>query len=152
MVSQLVAGSQIPFNHERVGAAAIYCSDGRYGDQMDDFLHNACSWPRYDRLALPGGAAVWSGHFSVLWDESVLRKYLEFLVRTHALSQLALIAHQSCGFYREWLHVPPAEIEQRQHADLRAARARIAQALPGLEVHTFFAQLHGTTVQFHTVE
>ena len=28
-----------PFDARRVGAAAVYCSDGRYGEQMDQFLH-----------------------------------------------------------------------------------------------------------------
>ena len=35
-------------------AAAVYCSDGRFGEHVDDFLHNALKLPRYDRLAVPG--------------------------------------------------------------------------------------------------
>jgi hypothetical protein len=37
--------SPIPFNSERIRAAAVYCSDGRYGEQFDDFLHNALGLP-----------------------------------------------------------------------------------------------------------
>jgi hypothetical protein len=144
--------SHIPFNVERVGAAAVYCSDGRYGDQMDDFLHHGRGWPRYDRVALPGGPAVWSGQLAVLWDEYTLKKYLEFLVRSHQLTQLALIGHENCGFYRHWLNVPAEQIEQRQHDDLRSARQRIGQALPGLAVHTFFARRKGDGVHFDVVE
>lgn len=144
--------SQLPFNVERVGAAAIYCSDGRYGDQMDDFLHHGCGWPRYDRMALPGGPAAWSGQLAVLWDEYTLRKYLDFLVRSHDLRQLALIAHEGCGFYKTWLRVPPDEIASRQHADLVTARLRIGQALPGLQIHTFFARPDGAGVRFVAVE
>ena len=49
--------SQTPFDHQRIGAAAVYCSDGRYGEQMDEFLHQGLGLPRYDRVAVPGGAA-----------------------------------------------------------------------------------------------
>jgi hypothetical protein len=152
MPDQAVFESKVAFNAERVGAAALYCSDGRYGEQMDDFLHNGCKWPRYDRLALPGGPAAWSGQLALLWEEDTLRKYLEFLVRTHDLKRLALIAHEGCGFYREWLRVPPERIEERQRTDLAAARVRIRQVLPALHVHLFFARREGARVQFIAVE
>ena len=58
-----VFGSSEQFDENRVGAAAVYCSDGRYGEHFDGFLHNALKLPRYDRLALPGGAACLAGHF-----------------------------------------------------------------------------------------
>src|SRR3954465_250649 len=44
--------SSVPFEALRIGAAAVYCSDGRYGDQMDEFLHLGLGFPRYDRLAV----------------------------------------------------------------------------------------------------
>jgi hypothetical protein len=140
--------SEIPFNTSRIGAAAIYCSDGRYGDQMDDLLHLGCGWPRYDRLAFPGGPASLSAHLSVFWEESTLRKYLEFLVRTHDLTRLALIQHEDCGFYREWLRIPGDQIEDHQRADLVSARRRILKYLPGLEVFTFFACKQDDRVKF----
>jgi hypothetical protein len=152
MADEPVFRSQIRFNEERVGAAAIYCSDGRYGEQMDEFLHLACRWPRYDRIALPGGPAAWSGRLAVLWEESTLRRHLEFLVRTHDLKRLALIAHQGCGFYREWLRVPPERIEEQQLADLQAARARIRHVVPGLEVHCFWARRQDGQVDFFGVD
>jgi len=50
--------SPTPFDENRVRAAAVYCSDGRFGEQMDEFLHAGLSLPRYDRVAVPGGAAL----------------------------------------------------------------------------------------------
>ncbi len=144
--------SKWAFDESRIGAAALYCSDGRFGEQMDDYLHTSRGWPRYDRLALPGGPALLSGSLSVLWDEETLRKYLEFLVRTHELKQLALIAHEGCIFYREWLRVPPGEIAKRQLADLQQARQRIAHMLPGLQVHTVFARKQSGRVFFYALE
>src|SRR5262245_62890171 len=42
---------------ERIGAMAIYCSDGRWGEAMDEFCHRHLQIPRYDRWAVPGGPA-----------------------------------------------------------------------------------------------
>ena len=32
--------SPLRFDENRIRAAAIYCSDGRFGEHFDDFLHN----------------------------------------------------------------------------------------------------------------
>jgi len=44
-----------PWNPERIGAMAIYCSDGRWGEAFDEFCHEGLRIPRYDRFAVPGG-------------------------------------------------------------------------------------------------
>ena len=152
MADPEVYQSKWPFDEGRIGAAALYCSDGRYGEQMDDYLHTSRGWPRYDRLALPGGPALLSGNLSVLWEEENLRKYLEFLVRVHGIKHLALIGHEGCAFYGEWLRVPPDRMEGRQLADLQQARHRVAQILPGLEVHTVFARKQRDRVFFFAVK
>ena len=50
--------SPLRFHESRLRAAAVYCSDGRFGEHFDDFLHHALKLPRYDRLAVPGGAGL----------------------------------------------------------------------------------------------
>ncbi len=40
---------------ERIGALALYCSDGRWGEACDEFCHRCLQTPRYDRWAIPGG-------------------------------------------------------------------------------------------------
>src|SRR5689334_4966305 len=64
--------SSVPFEADRIGAAAIYCSDGRYGDQMDEFLHLGLGFPRYDRFAVPGGAACLADHIQAMRERSAL--------------------------------------------------------------------------------
>jgi hypothetical protein len=151
MAEQSIYESKRPFDTARVGAAALYCSDGRYGEQMDEYLHQGCGWPRYDRLAVPGGPAVLSGEMSVLWDESFIRKSLEYLVRSHQLKHLALIAHEGCGFYRDWLHLPPERVQQRQIQDMQQARQRLRLALPTLEVRLLFARKQDSRVCFFEI-
>jgi hypothetical protein len=132
--------SSVRFDENRIGAAAVYCSDGRYGEQFDDFLHNGLKLPRYDRLALPGGAACLAGHFLACREEDALLEQLRFLIRAHHLQRLVLIAHQNCGFYVERLHVPSAEIECRQREDLHTAAERIRGIARDVAIGTFFAR------------
>ena len=61
--------SPVRFQESRIRAAAIYCSDGRFGEAFDDFLHNILKLPRYDRLAVPGGAACLAGDI-LAWRRS----------------------------------------------------------------------------------
>jgi len=48
--------SSHPFVVDRIRAAAVTCSDGRWGAQIDDFIETGLALPRYDRVAIPGGA------------------------------------------------------------------------------------------------
>src|SRR3982751_5992469 len=99
-----VYAARTPFDANRVGAAAVYCSDGRFGEQMDEFLHAGLGLPRYDRLALPGGAACLAGHTCAFHAKHALERQLEFLIREHGLNRVVLIAHEGCAFYKElWL-------------------------------------------------
>src|SRR5438128_470117 len=52
---RFVSGEE--WNPQRIGALAMYCSDGRWGDAFDEFCHRSLQIPRYDRFAVPGGPA-----------------------------------------------------------------------------------------------
>jgi hypothetical protein len=147
--------SDIPFVHERVGAAAIYCSDGRYGEQMDDFLHNGLLLPHYDRVAIPGGAACLGDHAAALRERGALQRQLQFLMQSHGLSRVVLIAHQDCGFYKQNVH--PYRLKQRaltefQFADLRRAAETIRGWEPHPYVDAYIARREGEKVCFDGVE
>src|SRR3954467_2758875 len=89
--SPVIYASRTPFDERRVGAAAVYCSDGRFGEQMDEFLHEGLRLPRYDRVAIPGGAACLAGHSCAHHAKHALERQLEFLIREHALARVVLI-------------------------------------------------------------
>ena len=97
----------VGFDPARIRAASIYCSDGRFGEQMDEFLHQGLGLPRYDRLAVPGGPACLSGALSVFWESHSAERQLDFLCHVHKLERLVMIAHEGCAFYLEWLKVKP---------------------------------------------
>src|SRR3954453_22382132 len=89
---QIVYASGIPFDDRRIRAAAVYCSDGRFGDAMDEFLHAGLGLPRYDRLAVPGGAACLAGHNHAYHEKAALERQLNFLIDAHGLTRIVLIA------------------------------------------------------------
>ena len=147
-----VFGSSERFDENRIRAAAVYCSDGRFGDHFDDFLHNALKLPRYDRLALPGGAACLAGHFLSYKEEEGLIEQLRFLVKVHGIERVVLIAHQDCAFYTERLHVSPLQVEAQQREDMEAAVRRVRSFAHGLTVDTFFARKHSDgTIRFESM-
>jgi hypothetical protein len=132
--------SPVRFDENRIRAAAVYCSDGRFGQHVDDFLHNALKLPRYDRLAVPGGAACLAGHLFAYREEWALVEQLRFLIRVHGLERVVLIAHQDCAFYTEQLRLSPLPLETQQREEMQAAAERIRSFANGLLVDVFFAR------------
>jgi hypothetical protein len=146
--------SDLSFVHERIGAAAIYCSDGRFGEMMDDFLHNRLGLPHYDRLAIPGGAACLAGHMLAMRERSALDRQIKFLIDNHGLSRVVLIAHQDCIFYKHNVHpskLRQAPLEQLQAADLAAVAKLLREFRRDLEVDAYFARRDGESVTFEPV-
>jgi hypothetical protein len=149
MADSTVYTSSLRFDGDRIRAAAVYCSDGRFGEQFDDFLHNGLKLPRCDRVAAPGGAASLAGHFLAFREEEGLLEQLRFLIRVHEIQRVVLIAHQDCAFYTERLHVPSAQLESRLREDLQAAAERLRSFSRGLAVELYFARKHPDgTVRF----
>jgi len=107
-------GSPVPFEENRSGVVAVYCSDGRFGEQCDDLLHHALGLRHYDRLVVPGGAACLAGYVAASREESTLMSQLEFLIRAHVLHHVVLIAHQDCAFYTSRLRVLHINLPARQ--------------------------------------
>jgi hypothetical protein len=148
---QVVYESAVPFESARIRAAAVYCSDGRFGEQCDDFLHNALGLPRYDRVAVPGGPACLAGHFAAYREQDAVTAQLEFLIRAHGLQRVVLIAHQDCAFYTAFLDVSPVGLADRQREDLLQAAARVRELGRDLTVETYLAVLDDGVVAFEPV-
>ena len=143
--------SPIPYEGERIRAAAVYCSDGRIGDHVDDFLHTGLGLPRYDRLACPGGPVALAGRLSSFWECHSVEEQLRFLLRVHHVSQVVLIAHQPCAYYLQRLRVGAGELEAQQRRDLEHAAWAVQRAEPALEVAGFIAWAEGERLHFEKV-
>ncbi len=144
--------STVPFDVERIAAVAIYCSDGRFGNQVDEFMQQHLGLPRYDRLALPGGAA-WLGwrssanlsHYGLLSDQ------LDFLVQVHDLRRAVLIAHYGCAYYLR-RHIGDADsLLPTQIQDLKDAAQTLRNRYTRLQVETYLARAESGAVTFEPI-
>lgn len=143
--------SPTPYHEARIHAATLYCSDGRVGDQVDDFLHHGLGLPRYDRVACPGGPVSLAGHLVAMWEARGVEEQLRFLVRAHQLQQVVLIAHEACAYYRERLQIPEARLRPEQLTDLQKATWAVRRLEPSLVIRAFFARPVGPRVRFEDV-
>jgi hypothetical protein len=139
------------WNEARIGALALYCSDGRWGEAFDEFCHKRLLIPRYDRLAVAGGPA-----WLVSRDKGgdlyrACRAQLDFLVRVHELERIVLITHYGCAFYRELLNQPADDCLPTQTDDLRAGRTTLLDWYPDIQVETYLAMRTGRSLSFHEV-
>ncbi len=144
--------SPLKYDSKRIHAAAVYCSDGRVGEQFDDFLQTGLNLPRYDRVALPGGPGCLAGHPQASLEEHGVVDELKFLVDVHGLKRIVLIAHQGCAFYATRLELKEPRLELVQRADLVRAAAYV-QRVTGLDaIEGYFARLADGKVSFERVE
>jgi hypothetical protein len=143
--------SRLPFDGQVCRAAAVFCSDGRFTHQVNDFLQHGLGLRGYDRLAIAGGPACFAGHAAAHRQEEAAVFHLQFLARLHQLERLILISHQDCGFYRNFLGIAPSELLPRKRADLGIAAQRVRQATPQLKVEGYLARLRNAEVWFEKV-
>jgi hypothetical protein len=143
--------SPSPYKQERIGAAAVYCSDGRVGDQVDDFLHQGLSWPRYDRVACPGGPVALAGRLTAFWECRGVEEQLRFLVRVHRLHDVVLIAHEGCAYYTERLGFKGALTEREQRKDLETAAWAVRRMDESLGIRAYFARRLEAHIRFDPV-
>lgn len=142
--------SPAKFDSQRI-QAAVYCSDGQYGEQFDDLLHNALKLPRYDRVAVPGGAACLARHFQIYREEEGVAEQLRFLIAAHKLERVILIAHKDCGFFLQRLQVSPLQLESQQREDMLKAITRVQSLGRHLRIEAYFARQRRGMVQFERV-
>ncbi|HVH57253.1 MAG TPA: carbonic anhydrase [Vicinamibacterales bacterium] len=143
--------SSVPYIGERIFAAAVYCSDGRIGDQVDDFLHHGLGLPRYDRLACPGGPVVLSGRSAAYWDSRGVEEQLRFLAQVHDVRTVVLIAHEGCAYYLHRLAIAPHNAQAEQRDDLQRAVMAVNRVVPRANVLRFFARRSGHEVSFEAI-
>jgi len=143
--------SRIPFDGQGCGAAVIFCSDGRFADQVNDFMQNGLGLYGYDRLAIAGGPACFAGHFDAYREEEAAVSHLKFLVRLHKLTRLILISHEQCGFYSDFLRVHEIDLLGRMKRDLASAVRRVRAAAPQLQVEAYLARLSDSEIWFEPI-
>ena len=152
ITDKVVFRSGIAYERKRIHAAAIYCSDGRMGEQFDDFLQSGLKLPRYDRVALPGGPACLADHQQSHVQTQGVVDELKFLIEVHELKRIVLLAHEGCAFYATRLELRDRRLELLQQADLIRAAAFVRRITGVDVVEAYFARLGDDGVAFEVVE
>jgi hypothetical protein len=141
--------SMEPWHHERIGALALYCSDGRWGEAFDEFCHKHLQIPRYDRWAVPGGPA-WLAQSNAEGEfYQTARAQFDFLVRIHEIERVVLITHYGCAYYGHRLNQTPRECLPAQRQDVVAAMTTLHGWYPDIRVEAYLAMRHGKLLSFH---
>jgi hypothetical protein len=141
-----------PWHPERIGALALYCSDGRWGDAFDEFCHKCLRIPRYDRWAVPGGPEWLASSGESAEFSQAAREQLDFLIKVHGLERIVLITHYGCAAYARRLQRPADECLAAQIDDLRMAARTLAAWHPGMRIEGYLAMLRGRSLSFHEVD
>lgn len=143
---------RLPYDRDRIHAAAMYCSDGRIGEHVDDFLQNGLVLPRYDRVALPGGPACLAGHPQALAEEHAVVDELKFLVDVHGLKRVVLLQHEGCAFYASRLELEGRRLELVQRADLVRAAALVQRVTRVERIEAYFMRQRASGMILERVE
>jgi hypothetical protein len=137
---------------ERIGALALYCSDGRWGEAFDEFCHKYLLIPRYDRLALAGGPACLVSRPALEPSSGMVRQQLDFLVHVHELEQIVLITHYGCAYYGHHLQRSPDECLPVQIQETRGVCAMLSGWYPEVSVQAYLAMREGNCLSFHGLD
>ncbi|UCG85188.1 MAG: hypothetical protein JSW71_14765 [Gemmatimonadota bacterium] len=71
----------------------IACSDGRFQEEVDAFLHSELGIRRYDRFYVPGGAGALASSGFDFTRAHDFRSECRFLINAHRIDQAILLFH-----------------------------------------------------------
>jgi hypothetical protein len=134
---------------ERIGALALYCSDGRWGEAFDDFCHRRLLIPRYDRWAVPGGPGILLPRDNNRDFLHATREQLDFLVRVHELERIVLITHYGCAYYAGLLNRDADGCLAVQMEETLKAGETLRRWFPCIGVESYLAMRRHNCLSFH---
>ena len=141
----------LPFDAKHPHALAMYCSDGRFTEAIENLLRDL-GHARLDTLTIPGGPALLDLTSSGLGAVDVMREAATFLIRGHGITQVVLLGHEGCGYYKSrYAYESPEAMRRRQLQDLNRAARWVRGAHDALSVATYFATPDGNRVRFDDV-
>jgi carbonic anhydrase len=141
--------AKTPFEQKHPSALAIYCSDGRFTQAVEELLAHL-GHARLDTLTVPGGAALLNAWTSSLLDSDHVARAAKFLITGHDISHVVLVAHAGCGYYRQ-RYPGERDVKRHQLSDLRAAATALGRVRASLQVATYYAVPDGARVRFERV-
>ena len=135
---------------ERPHRLVIACSDGRFQEQLDEFLTQELGIIAYDRLYPPGGpgALATSGFEYARVD--LYRRECRFLMEAHQIQEVFLVFHSGsadgpdiamCADYlRKFPQFTMDQLRAQQEADASELMQSLFSWPPELKIHVYRAE------------
>jgi hypothetical protein len=143
--------SRIPYEHTHPTVLAVYCSDGRFTDAVEDLAQHL-GHERIDTLTIPGGPGLLNRWVADYLESDVVTRAARFLIEGHHITEVLLLAHAGCGYYgSRHGSMGPDFIAEQQLTDLRHAAEELHKAYPGIHVRLYFTRPHDTRIHFEPV-
>jgi hypothetical protein len=140
-----------PFDAKHPDALAMYCSDGRFTEAIEELLHGL-GHARLDTLTIPGGPALLDLTSSSLGAVDVMREAATFLIRGHHIKRVVLLGHEGCGYYKNrFPYESPESMRRRQLDDLRQAARWVRANHEAVSVAVYFATPEEKRLRFDEV-
>ena len=139
--------SPMPTDAEPMQAVVVYCSDGRFGDHVRDFLEHRLNIERFDAIAVAGGPV----RLTEPATEGEILEDLTFLIEHHGMDRVVLIQHEDCGHYRHRLGLAGDDATARQIADLFVARDVLRESTRVRQVDLYMLRMKADTIRFEPV-
>lgn len=143
--------SQVTYEASHPHVLAVYCSDGRFTDAVED-LAKHLGHERIDTLTLPGGPGLLNRWSAEYLESDMVTRAAHFLIRGHHITEVLLLAHAGCGYYHT-RHgaLGPEFVAEQQLTDLRTAAEELRKTFPQLTVHLYFVRPHGSAIHFEPI-
>lgn len=143
--------SSIEFDSKHPEALAIYCSDGRFAESIEELL-KVHGFHFHDTINVPGGPGIFDSLTGTYISSEVMRDCSGFLIRGHKIRSVFLLAHAGCGHYAHKYPNETAEkIREIQLKDLEYARKVILQGNPAVEVRKYYVTLAENRLAFESI-
>jgi len=140
-----------PYGSSHPSALALYCSDGRFTESVEELLRHL-GHARLDTLTMPGGPGLFNLWIAGTGDSASITSGARFLIESHRIQRVIVIAHEGCGYYRKHLgHHDAAAIRKQQEDDLRTAARTLSTARSGVRVDAYYARVADDRVSFDVV-
>lgn len=115
-------------NTPKAESLIVTCIDFRLQSAINKWISENLKEGSFDRVALVGGVK----------NLDVIVGQVKIASDLHHIKKVILVNHEDCGAYGN-------ESTPAKHAsDLRAAKSKINELFPNLEVETYYLHLDGT--------
>jgi len=141
-----------PYSAEQPEALAIVCSDGRFLAPTLEFVQEHLGLRRYHLLVFPGAIHPLTLANLLPKEFKTARRKLTFLVEKHPIRRIVCVAHEDCGWYKDFKIGPwRLDLKERQLKDLEHAARVLHEWFPHVATELYYARLDGETVVFDRV-